>query len=117
MVEKLSSFLNWLTLLMDEKDVTPADIARTGYVTDSAISLLFSGKTKSVSFDMCRAIAKATDTSLIIIYRMAGLLPPLNATQLELEEIAEEAGQLNPQDRMEALAFIRMKRNLRKRNG
>ena len=114
MVNTLSSFLEWLTLTMG-KEVTPADIARTGFVTDSAVSLLLSGTTKSVSVNMCKAISKATKVPLITVYRRAGLLPSISLSQQEIEEITEEAAQLNPQDREEALAFIRLKQNLRKK--
>jgi len=75
MANNLSSFLTWLSQVMEEKKIYPVDIARTGFVTDSAVSLLFSMKTKSVSVDMCKAIAKATGIPLITVYRKAGHLP------------------------------------------
>ena len=75
MENNLSSFLNWLSQVMEEKKVYPVDIARTGFVTDSAVSLLFSKKTKSVSVEMCKAVSKATGIPLIIVYRKAGHLP------------------------------------------
>jgi transcriptional regulator with XRE-family HTH domain len=117
MENNLSSFLNWLAVTMEETNVTPADIARTKFVTDSAVSLLFSGVTKSVSVNMCRAISKATKVPLITVYRKAGLLPTISLSEQEIEEIMEEAAKLNPQDRAEALAFIRLKQNLRNKNG
>lgn len=71
----LSNFLQWLNQEMDKGKITQADIARTKIVSDAAISLLFSEKTKELSFKMCKAISLATDIPLEIIYRKSGLLP------------------------------------------
>lgn len=114
MVETLSSFLNWLDVLMDEKGIIPADIAATGYVTDSAVSLLLSRKTKSVSIEMCKAIAKAADVPLISVYRMAGHLPAIGDIEIDMEQLADEINRMNRNDREEVIAFARMINNLRK---
>lgn len=76
MANNLSSFLNWLRQVMKDKDVLPVDIARTGFVTESAVSLLMKMTTKSVSIEMCKAISVATGVPLITVYRKAGYLPP-----------------------------------------
>ena len=113
MVDKLSSFLNWLQSEMNEKNLTPADIARTGFVTSSAVSLLFSMKTKSVSYDMCRAISTATDVPLEIIYRKAGLLPQKADLDELREQILLDTADMTPDEQREILAYIRMKKDLR----
>ncbi len=92
---------------MNEKNVTPADIARTGLVTNSAVSLLFSSKTKSLSFDMCRAISLATDIPLDIIYRKAGLLPP-SVEDPDQAEIDSLLSQLEPDLRQQAKDYLYM---------
>jgi transcriptional regulator with XRE-family HTH domain len=75
MVDDMFSFLNWLNKVMSEKNITQADIARTGFVTRGAVSLLFSNRLKSLGVDMCRAISAASGIPLKIVYNKAGLLP------------------------------------------
>ena len=106
MAETLLKFLNWLTPLMEEKGIAPADIARTGFVTDSAVSLLLSMKTKSVSVEMCKAISKAADVPLVTVYRAAGILPPENGSDPWVEEMDHKLRQLSPTLRDVANRFI-----------
>lgn len=99
MENNLSSFLNWLSQVMKSKEVYPVDIARTGFVTDSAVSLLFSKKTKSVSVEMCKAVAKATGIPLITVYRKAGHLPEDPKEDEWVEEQDYKLRMLSPQSR------------------
>ena len=48
MVDNLLSFVNWLNQVMQEKNITQADIARSGFVTTAAVSKLFTMSVKSV---------------------------------------------------------------------
>lgn len=92
MVNNLFSFVNWVQDVMREKNISQADIARTGYVRTAAVSMFFSYKTKSVGIDMCRAIAAATGIPLATVYEKAGLLPPsadLTPKKRQLLEMAE----------------------------
>lgn len=76
MVDNLSNFVDWVNLVMNEKNITQADIAKTGYVTRGAVSALLVKRIKSVGVDMCRAISSATGIPLATVYAKAGLLPP-----------------------------------------
>lgn len=98
MVDNLSSFVDWAQAIMNEKNVTQADIARTGFVTRAAISKLFTLQLKSVGVEMCKAIAAATDTPIVTVYRKAGLLPLIPTTDVELEEINELIMQITDED-------------------
>ena len=94
MVDNLLSFLEWLQLAMNDKSVTPADIARTGFVTNSAVSLLFSMKTKSLSYEMCRAISAATNIPLEVVYQKAGLLPVPSGLSDEQQAVIHAVSQV-----------------------
>lgn len=107
MVENLSSFLKWLDEAMRHNDVSPADIARTGFVSDSAISLLISGVTKSVSVDMCKAISKATGIPLITVYRAADILPKISPNMEIVEQIEEYMGQLPNSEQADILEYAK----------
>jgi transcriptional regulator with XRE-family HTH domain len=112
MVKNLPSFLNWLRAMMGERDITPADIARTGYVTDSAVSLLLSMKTKSVSFEMCQAIAKAADIPLIVVFQAAGILPEDANDNAVTKTAIPLLRELPSDDQREILEIIRVKHKL-----
>ena len=121
MIDELSSFVNWVNQVMGEKNITQADIARTGFVTSSAVSLLFSLRIKSVGVEMCKAISAATGIPLILVYRKAGLLPPITLTDAEAEEIAELMSEITDpdlrQDAHEQLMLLKQKQNRRKSTG
>jgi hypothetical protein len=121
MIDELSSFVNWANSVMKEKNITQADIARTGYVTSSAVSLLFSLRIKSVGVDMCRAISDATGIPLITIYRKAGLLPNVTLTEAEAGEIAALMSEITDpdlrQDAHDQLMLLKQKQNRRKNKG
>jgi len=88
MVKSVLSFLDWLRPIMEEKKIKPADIARTKIVSGSAVSLLFSMKTKSVSIEMCQAISQATGISLLTVYEAAGIpMPKLNTNDPDTEQM------------------------------
>ena len=110
MVKNLSSFINWLTALMNERGLKPADIARTGYVTDSAVSLLLSMKTKSVSFEMCQAIAKAADVPLVVVFEAAGILPEDPNDDPITRTAAQLLRDLPSDDKREILEYIRLRK-------
>lgn len=112
-----SDFMDWLDSEVEEGRLTQSAISNTGLVSRSAVSLLFSRVTKSLSFEMCEAIAIATKLTLDEVYRKAGLLPPALIKNKDVQEIIDEVRTVPKQDADEILAFIRMKKNLRKKNG
>lgn len=81
----MEKFLDWLKSEMETKGKKQTDIANTKIVTDGAVSLLFSGKTKTLTYDMCRAISRALEIPLITVYRKASLLEPLPEDDLWTE--------------------------------
>ena len=80
-------FMIWLQSEMKSRGVKQADIMRTGIVTDGTVSQLFTGKIRSLTFNMCKAISQATNIPLVTIYRKAGLLPSLPDPDLWIEQI------------------------------
>jgi transcriptional regulator with XRE-family HTH domain len=72
----MSDFILWLNSEMGARGKIQADIAKTEIVTDAAVSNLFSGETKNLTYEMGLVISKATGIQLEDIYVKAGLLPP-----------------------------------------
>jgi len=106
MVDTLTNFVEWAQALMNQKNISQADIARTGYVTRTAVSKLFTFQVKTVGVEMCKAIAAATNIPLEIVYSKAGLLPPLSLTEEEQHQIAALTAQLNPEMRKTAISLL-----------
>lgn len=110
----IEEFINWANQVMREKNLTQADIARSGFVKSAAVSMLFSMKGKSVGVDMCRAFAAATGVPLMVVYQKAGILPS-NIQIDELDaEIGQEAAQMTEDEKRALLAFIRTTKQMRK---
>jgi len=105
-VRYVEKFLNWLKSEMDERGIKQADIMRTGVVTDGTVSQLFTGKIRSLTFNMCRAISQATDIPLITIYRKAGLLPSLPDPDLWIEQITPKLLEVPARMRNTVESFI-----------
>lgn len=95
MADTLVGFIEWANEIMSERNITQADIARTGFVTSSAVSLLFSLRIKSVGVDMCRAISAAMDIPLVLVFEKAGILPSysgdLSPAKRKLIRMVEQA--------------------------
>ncbi len=107
MVDNLLSFVNWLNQVMQEKNITQADIARSGFVTTAAVSKLFTMSVKSVGVEMCRAVAAATGIPLKIVYEKAGLLPP-SVEDPDQAEIDSLLSQLEPDLKQQAKDYLYM---------
>lgn len=115
LMDNISTFADWLVLEMGERDWSQSDLARAASVTPTAISDIIKRR-REPGPSLCQGIAAAFELPLEIVYRKAGLLPPKPEVDEQIDEILHEAAQLTPAEREELLAFIRMKRNLRKKN-
>jgi|GEM_PF-4447929 len=95
MFDTLSSFVEWANVIMSKKNITQADIARTGFVSSSAVSLLFSMRVKSVGIEMCKAISAGLGVPLVIVFEKAGILPSyageLSLSKRKLLDLIEES--------------------------
>jgi transcriptional regulator with XRE-family HTH domain len=108
------SFAEWLENVMVQQGLSQSELARRSGVTRSAINGVLKG-TRGPGVDLANGIAKALKLPPEEVYRAAGLLPPAIDVDEEIERIIHEVEKLPPQDREEVLAFIRMKKNLRKK--
>jgi len=95
MVDNLSEFVSWVNSVIQEKNITQADIARTGFVTRAAVSALFVLRIKSVGVEMCRAISAATNIPLEVVYQKAGLLPVPSGLSDEQQAVVHAVSQVS----------------------
>jgi len=105
------TFLAWLDEQESLRNWSDHEVAKHAGISHSVISRARSGMPPK--WDACLAIANALDTSPVLVFRKAGLLPPQPETDEQFEQILYEAAQLTPEEQKELLAFIHMKRNLR----
>ena len=82
----LSQFVEKVQAEMRRQGKIPADIARTGLVTDAALSKLLNLQQKTVGFKMMNAIAVALDLPLNVVQEWAGYKPQRMGNRDELDE-------------------------------
>lgn len=111
--QKLSS---WLEAELKTREWTQSDLARISGIHRGIISKIILGGSQPTPETM-EAIARALKLPPEHVFRAAGILPPITEINEETEQIIYESSKLNPQDRAEVIAYIRMKQNLRKKNG
>lgn len=115
MSELMNKFSVWLLKELEVRDMTQSQLARATGLSRQAISYYLGEKSKRPDDDALKQIARAFKIPPEQIYRAAGLLPtPANADE-ETEKIIYESQDLTEQEKEEVLAFIRLKKNLRKK--
>jgi plasmid maintenance system antidote protein VapI len=84
----------------------PADLARAAGVPDATISHILNGSRRAGP-DLCNAIARALDESPERIFRLAGLLPPLQPAVEEEQEAITILRALSTELRVAAMRMLR----------
>lgn len=107
-------FGNWIVREIGERNMSQADLARLAGVTRTAISDVVNGR-RNPGSDLAQGIAKAFSIPPEEVFRIAGLLPPKPGLDDEVERIVHEVSSMSDQDKAEVLAYIRMKKNIRKK--
>lgn len=108
------SLSTWLQSEMANRDWTQSDLARISGLHRAIISKIVLGGSKPTP-ETLEAIAKAFKLPPEQVYRVAGILPQTPDVDEETEKIVYESQDLTDQEKEEVLAFIRMKKNLRKK--
>lgn len=116
MLTMSTDFAAWLLNEIRVHKLSQSELARAAGVTRAAISDVVNGR-RAPGRVLVNGVARALSIPPEIVFRAAGILPPADEIDEEIEQIVHNANKLNGQDREEVLAFIRMKINLRKKNG
>ncbi|RME79663.1 MAG: XRE family transcriptional regulator [Chloroflexi bacterium] len=100
----------WLAQELQQRGWSHAELARRSGISRPFISQVLSGDAKP-SVNFCRKVAAALDESPDKLLRLAGILPPAGPATPEddatLQELVELARNLPPEQRKEALRYIR----------
>lgn len=103
----MENFQAWLLNELDRRGWQPADIARKGRISKGTLSNILSGNRRPGP-EVCRAIAKALSEPEEKVFRLAGLLSPLSASNdATLVEIQDIVKNLSPDQQKEVLRYIR----------
>lgn len=103
----MDSFSTWVLNEVDQRGWTPAELARRAGLNTGTLSNILNGNRRPGP-EVCRAIAKALGEPEEKVFRLAGLLSSLPAsndpTLVELQELVKN---LPPAQRKQALDFLR----------
>ncbi len=96
----------WLTQEINQRSWSHSELARQSGLSQAAVSNVLSGDRRAGA-DFCVKIAQALQEPPEKILRIAGILPTVpkkDSASLEIEEITRN---LSPQQRQEALRYLR----------
>ena len=105
-----SEFVIWLDQELLQHGWSDHQLARRAGLSHSVISRARSGA--APKWEACDALAKALDLPPEIVFRKAGLLPPLPGEPEDIEEWRCLLGRLPERDRYELLQIARLKLSL-----
>jgi len=98
--------VKWLIVEMNTRGWSNSELARRSDVVQSTVSLVLSGKSRPGD-DLCTGIARAFRITPEEVFRRAGLLPPLLASENDptITRVVEYLRRLSPIDRAEVLTY------------
>lgn len=102
------NFVEWLTSELDKRDWTASDLARHSGISKGSISNIISG-VRQPGNDVCEGIARAFKISPEVVYRRAGLLPPLPEEDINRDELINLYNLMNESNREDVIDYARMK--------
>jgi transcriptional regulator with XRE-family HTH domain len=109
------AWVEWLIKEREEQGLSQADLARKTGLTRTTISDYERRQRANPDIEALWKISTALGYPDDFLPRLAGLLPPAEGVDKNAVRIAHESRDLSQQDKEELLAFIHMKKNLRKR--
>jgi transcriptional regulator with XRE-family HTH domain len=105
-----TSFIDWLDRELAERGWNDYQLAHRAGLSHSVISKARRGHTPR--WEACAAIAGALRLPAELVFRRAGLLPPLPEDESALAELRALIPQLTPRDRQELVQIARLKLRL-----
>lgn len=97
--------LIWVNSELDKRGWSKRELARRAGLSHATVSKVMSGQNK-ITFDFCAAIARAFNEPPEMVFRLAGLLPPLpDSADPVVQKLEHIVSMLSPTQRRELLAF------------
>jgi transcriptional regulator with XRE-family HTH domain len=114
MTQTKTTFSDWLLAEIGSRQWSQSELARRAEVSPAAISDVISGR-RNIGSDLATAIARGLNIKTDIVFRAAGLLPPVPGVSEEIEQILHEIDGMSSDEKAEILSYIRWRNNQRKK--
>jgi transcriptional regulator with XRE-family HTH domain len=108
------NFNEWLDEELKKRSWNKAELARRAHISQSALSMIKSGE-REPGLEILTSIAHALKESPENVYRIAGLLPPIDQDDSDLEDFRELLKNLTPEERAELKAIGWLKVDMKKK--
>ncbi|MEZ0396802.1 MAG: helix-turn-helix domain-containing protein [Anaerolineales bacterium] len=102
-------FADWLIAQMNKRGWSQADLANAAGLNRQVISTYVNRQRRKPDSEVLVALARALRLPPEVIFRAAGLLPPVSADTEYREEFFHLLSQLSPQEQQEILELLRFK--------
>lgn len=109
------AWVDWLIAEREKKGWSQAELGRRAEVTRQTINDYESRRRPNPDEQILMRISKALDFPPVFLPRLAGLYPESPEIDEDTEKIIYESQDLTDLEKQEVLAFIRMKKNFRKK--
>jgi len=104
----MSEFSNWLLVEIESRKWGVPDLARAAHVTRGAIGNVLRGE-RGPGTELCTAIARAFKLPPEVVFRKAGILPPVPKENIKVEELNEIARHLKETELDDLLGYARFR--------
>lgn len=107
MTGKRMRFIDWIEQELKARRWRQTDLAQAAGISDSTVSLVLNAE-REAGPDFCNGIAKAFGIPPEVVFRMAGILPPLPGPEEDamIREVTEGFKQLSVEKRREVLNYV-----------
>ena len=100
------SFSDWLNDELQARGWALNELGRRAGVSSAAVSLVMSGQ-RNAGPEFCRGVAVALDLPPVIVFRKAGLLPPIDPETERSRELQYLFRRLGDEDQTIMLTILR----------
>ncbi|MEJ5223530.1 MAG: helix-turn-helix transcriptional regulator [Anaerolineales bacterium] len=103
------TFSDWLANELNQRGMSPADLARATNKAQAVISRILSNERRPAP-ETLESIARALKLPPEIVFRRAGLLPPVSPDIEYREELLYLFSELSPDEQEEIIELLRFKK-------
>ena len=113
-----NNFVTWLSKEMEDRGWNNSELARRAGLVPSAISQVIAGN-RGTGPEFCRSVARAFNLPAEMVFRKAGLLPPLPGPESDITfgELLDVVRNLSVEERVMVLEFAEFLHHGRKKGG
>jgi transcriptional regulator with XRE-family HTH domain len=113
-----TDFVTWLSKEMEDRGWNNSELARRAGLVPSAVSQVIAGN-RGTGPEFCRSVARAFNLPAELVFRKAGLLPPLPGPEDDITfgELLDVVRNLSVEERVLVLEFAEFLHHGRRTKG